>query len=283
MLSKSLLQLPFEMSRAVLSLVRDVLLLVQCSQFGHNWDMGNRADEISMEAQREVSPATGVRSRVRDELTKEILSTAKRHLATEGAAALSLRAVAREVGMVSSAVYRYFPSRDDLLTALIVSAYEDLADALEVGERKAKRTDIRGRWVAAGRALRQWAIDCPHEWGLIYGTPIPGYVAPLDTVTPVLRATGVLVGILRDGLSDGAISSRYPPLSTQAKRATTQLRSTFPDVSPQHLLKGFSAWVSLIGLISFELFGHMNNVIDGPAAFFDHELERLADELLIKR
>ena len=243
--------------------------------------VSTKASDTSPEMKEMPSKATGVRSRVRTELTREILATAKHHLATQGAAGLSLRAVARDVGMVSSAIYRYFPSRDDLLTALIVAAYDDLADALEAGEAKAKRADIRGRWVAAGRALRQWAIDFPHEWGLIYGTPIPGYIAPPDTISPVLRATTVLVGILRDGLADGSISRVRAPLAASARRATAPLRSTFPDVSPEHLVRGFSAWVSLIGLISFELFGHMNNVIDAPGVLFDHELSRLADDLLI--
>ena len=76
------------------------------------------------------------RERARAELTREIKETARRHLAEHGAAALSLRAVAREIGMVSSAVYRYFPSRDDLLTALLVDAYDAVADAAEEAERR---------------------------------------------------------------------------------------------------------------------------------------------------
>lgn len=226
------------------------------------------------------SKAEGVRSRVRTELTLEILAAAKHHLATQGASGLSLRAVARDVGMVSSAVYRYFPSRDDLLTALIVDAYEDLADAIEHGERKAKRADLRARWFAAGRALRHWAVGHPHEYGLIYGTPIPGYRAPEATIAPVLRATNVMVEILRDGISSGTIASPHGSLGSADRRAIAPIRETFPDTPPEMLARGFGAWVNLIGLVSFELFGHMNNVIDSPSTFFDHELGRLADDLL---
>ena len=90
-------------------------------------------------------PAASIRARVRAEMTDEIKAVARRHLATDGAD-LSLRAVARDMGMVSSAIYRYFPSRDDLLTALIIEAYNALGDAVEAADAAADRADLRGRW-----------------------------------------------------------------------------------------------------------------------------------------
>src|SRR5689334_9606890 len=108
--------------------------------------------------------APGVRARVRAELTREIAEVARQHLASDGAAALSLRAVARELGMASSAVYRYFPSRDDLLTALIVDAYNALGDAAEQADAERPRSDLLGRWQAACAAVRTWAIAHPHEY-----------------------------------------------------------------------------------------------------------------------
>lgn len=224
--------------------------------------------------------ADGVRSRVRTELTNEILTVAKHHLATQGPTGVALRAIARDVGMVSSAIYRYFPSRDDLLTALIVDAYEDLADAIESGERKPRRSDLRARWFGAGRALRQWAIDHPHEFSLIYGTPIPGYQAPEATIAPVLRASDVMVGILRDGLSTGAIDAKCVTLTAASSRALAPMRGTYPDMPAELLARGFSAWINLIGLVSFELFGHMNNVVENTGVFFEHELSRLAGDML---
>src|SRR3954469_6706262 len=125
---------------------------------------------------------TGVRAKARAELTDTIKATARRHLAEEGAAALSLRAVARDVGMVSSAVYRYFPSRDDLLTALIVDAYDAVGAALEQADAAHPRADHLGRWLAIAGALRVWALANPQEYALIYGSPIPGYQAPADTI-----------------------------------------------------------------------------------------------------
>src|SRR6201992_2730381 len=99
------------------------------------------------------------RERARVRTTEAILAAAREQLAEVGAAALSLRAVAREVGMVSSAVYRYFPSRDDLLTALIIDAYAAVGDAVAAAESSVRRGDHFGRWMAATRAARLWALD----------------------------------------------------------------------------------------------------------------------------
>src|SRR3954451_7681714 len=115
------------------------------------------------------------RERVRAELTKEITDIARRQLATEGAGGLSLRAVARELGMVSSAIYRYFPSRDDLLTALIVDAYDDLGTCAEASVADGARESALVRWQGVCRAVRAWALAHPHEYALLYGSPVPGY------------------------------------------------------------------------------------------------------------
>src|SRR4051812_22731750 len=136
------------------------------------------------------------RERVRAELTGEITAAARRQLATTGAAGLSLRAVARDLGMVSSALYRYFPSRDDLLTALIVDAYDAVGDVAEAADSAVRREDLMGRWRAVARAVRQWARDHPQEYALIFGSPIPGYRAPQDTVDPAARIPLLLLGIV---------------------------------------------------------------------------------------
>ena len=116
------------------------------------------------------------RMRAKAEVRGEIIAEARRQLALQGAPALSLRAVTRQLGMASSAVYRYFPSRDDLITALIVEAY----DALGVVAEAAVATDgpAGDRWGALCRSIRGWAVEHPHEYALIYGSPIPGYQAP---------------------------------------------------------------------------------------------------------
>src|SRR3954468_22594719 len=115
----------------------------------------------------------GARARARIEVTAAIKDEARRPLAADGAAKLSLRAVARELGMVSSALYRYFPSRDDLLTALIIDAYDAIGATAEAALARAADADPLDRWIAVCRAARDWAVAHPHEYALIYGSPVP--------------------------------------------------------------------------------------------------------------
>ena len=138
------------------------------------------------------------RERTRAEITREILDAARRHLATDRASGLGLRAIARELGVSSSAVYGYVASRDELLTRLIVAAYDTLGSAAEVLEAAVDREDPAGRWAAACGAVRGWALANPNEYALIYGTPVPGYIAPAATIAPATRVSSVLLGILRD-------------------------------------------------------------------------------------
>ena len=148
---------------------------------------------------------------MRAELALEIKEAARRQLASEGAAALSLRAVARDLGMVSSALYRYFPSRDDLLTALIVDAYDALGAAAEAADAACSSDHFGERWLAICRAVRRWALEHSHEYALIYGSPVPGYHAPKETtVAPATRVAGVLAGLLSNAAHAGVLHLRMP-------------------------------------------------------------------------
>src|SRR5258705_96695 len=154
--------------------------------------------------------ATSIRARVRAEMTEEIKTIARRHLATDGAN-LSLRAVARDLGVVSSAIYRYFASRDDLLTALILDAYNALGASVEEAEAAVPREALTARWMAVCNAVRQWALAQPHEYALIYGSPVPGYKAPQATVAAAVRAVTVLGRILQDAATTGTIQDNDDP------------------------------------------------------------------------
>jgi AcrR family transcriptional regulator len=213
----------------------------------------------------------GARARVRAELTREIKDVARRQLAESGAAALSLRAVARDLGMVSSAVYRYFPSRDELLTALIVDAYEAVGGAAEKAEKKVARKDLQGRWMATVRAVRTWAVKHPQEYALIFGSPIPGYAAPQDTIDPAARIPLLLLAIVNDR---GAVTTddRPVPRSVRADLRAIGAQAA-PEASEAQLGRSLMAWSQLVGLISFELFGHLNNVIHDYKAHFEFQMQ----------
>lgn len=240
------------------------------------------ATEPAGSGQPVESAARAVRRQARDELTRRIVETARAQLATVGAASLSLRAVARELGMVSSAVYRYVPSRDELLTLLIVEAYDALGAAVERAEAKVDRGDLAGRFRAICHGVRRWAIRHPHEYALIYGSPVPGYAAPSDTVGPASRVGVVLVGVLVDAAETGRYrADRAPEMGDQILRAITPIRSFMPPAVPDDLVVlGLVAWTYLFGAVSFDLFGHRHNVIAAPAglreAFFEEEITRIA-------
>jgi AcrR family transcriptional regulator len=229
-----------------------------------------------------TAPRTA-RERARAEITAEILAAGRRHLARDGAAGLSLRAVARDVGMVSSAVYRYVPNRDALLTMLIIEAYDGVGEAVEAAERAVRRSDPRGRFLAVCRSLRAWALAHPHEYALIYGSPVPGYAAPEDTIAPATRVPLVLVGILVDLQQQGKAPEPLP-VGRAAHRSLAPVMATLGGaVSEDLMLRGLATWASLLGTVSLELFGHLHNVVaeDEAArtAFFDAQMSRLAADL----
>jgi AcrR family transcriptional regulator len=242
-------------------------------------------------------PAASIRARVRAEMISEIKAVARGHLETDGAN-LSLRAVARDMGMVSSALYRYFDSRDELLTALIIDGYNALGDAVEAADAAvADRSGLRSRWLASARAIRGWALAKPAEYALLFGSPVPGYAAPLDTITAAARTPAVLVGILADGFAAGALSAQgRPGRDTDAQPASgtwparrladavrADLARARDEISPglpeELLLLGMTGWIQLFGTVSFELFGQFNNVIDARAEFFDQQMGLMADLL----
>lgn len=217
------------------------------------------------------------RERVRAELTREIADIARRRLATEGAVGLSLRAVAREMGMVSSAIYRYFPSKDDLLTALIIDGYNALGEAVEQADAACARDDHAGRWMAVCRAVRQWAVARPHEYALLYGSPVPGYKAPQDTVGPALRDTIVYGQIISDAFRAGALQPPDGlPLSPEVLGDDlARVRAVMPDLPDDVAARAVTAWAGMFGLVSFEVFGQFDNVVEHRAELFEHGVATL--------
>ncbi|MFE7778984.1 TetR/AcrR family transcriptional regulator [Streptomyces sp. NPDC057445] len=230
---------------------------------------------------RASSTVRGVRERARSEITAAIKDEARRQLAAEGAAKLSLRAVARELGMVSSALYRYFPSRDELLTALIVDAYDAIGAAAERALADVDATAPSGqpapvaRWTAVCSAVRAWALAHPHEYALIYGSPIPGYAAPPATVGPASRVGLVLVSIARDAHRGPGVAPAPLPaeLRAEADRLTAGLA---PDLPPALVIALVAGWAEVFGLISFEVFGQFTRFVEDRDTFFGHSVSRIA-------
>ncbi|ADG79199.1 Transcriptional regulator, TetR family OS=Tsukamurella paurometabola (strain ATCC 8368 / DSM/ CCUG 35730 / CIP 100753 / JCM 10117 / KCTC 9821 / NBRC 16120/ NCIMB 702349 / NCTC 13040) OX=521096 GN=Tpau_2596 PE=4 SV=1 [Tsukamurella paurometabola] len=212
------------------------------------------------------------RERARAEITAEITARAREQLRDVGAAALSLRAVARDLGLASSAVYRYFPSRDALLTALITDAYTALGDAVEQADAAASTP--RERWRACGHAVRNWARDHPHEYALIFGSPVPGYAAPRATIAAAIRTSGTFARIAADGHGE-------PPEVTDELRSQLDeiAEAVAPEADRNQLALGVLAWTQLFGIVSFEIFGQFANTLDPADEFFGYALDRIANQL----
>ena len=216
----------------------------------------------------------GKRGRNRQAVEADILRVAREHLATVGAAGLSLRAVARDLGMVSSGIYRYVDSRDELLTRLIVDSYLSLAAAVRTAHDRVDPADLVGRWNALGRALRGWALEHPNDFALIYGSPVPDYEAPAERTTEPGTAVLTLLVTL---LEDARRSSRVPLAATRgipATEAAAALGQLLDDpmfagtaIEPTMLAQGIAAWTLLLGAVTSEVFAQLGPLPNAPALF----------------
>ena len=213
---------------------------------------------------------------------QEIKDEARRQMAQEGASSLSLRAIARHLDMVSSGIYRYFKSRDELLTALIVDAYEALGSTVEAADGHCERADFAGRWSACCHAVRDWALTHPHEYALIYGSPVPGYHAPEETNPPASRVALALVAIIHDAAAAGELRRPFvakmsPRLSKSAAAEAARLESIgFNGVPDDAIIRSLAAWTQLFGTVNFEVFGRVTDIVEDVDAVFDQSVRDMS-------
>lgn len=223
----------------------------------------------------------GKRQESREQIEARIVELGRRHLADRGAAGLSLRAIARDLGMVSSAVYRYVSSRDELLTLLLIDAYSDLANTVD------RARDTMGElWsddvVAIARATRRWAVEHPAQWALLYGSPVPGYHAPAErTVGVGTRVVGALFDAIAAGITTGDIrlTDTVVPQPMSSDFARIRHEFGFPG-DDAVIAKCFLFWAGVLGAISLEVFGQYGaDTLTDPEAVFNTQLGLLVDML----
>jgi AcrR family transcriptional regulator len=216
----------------------------------------------------------GKRADTRSRIEGQIVELGRRHLVTEGAAGLSLRAIARELGMVSSAVYRYVASRDELLTLLLIDAYSELADEVD-GAAGGAGHSWRDQLLAIAHAARSWAVERPASWALLYGSPVPGYHAPAArTVGPGTRVVEALFAAAATGISAGDIPRPEivvpQPLSADFDRIRQEF--AFPG-NDAVVAKCFALWAGVVGAISLEVFGQYGaDTLTEPGAVFETQI-----------
>jgi AcrR family transcriptional regulator len=231
-----------------------------------------------------VGIVSNARQATRAAVIAEITAEARRQLAAQGAAALSLRAVARSLGMASSAIYRYVASRDELLTILIVEAYEALGAHVEAAAAAAAAAEAPAvqQWHAVCHAVRAWALQHPQEYGLLFGAPVPGYHAPETTVAPASRVTRVLAGVLLTAYQSGQLKPARPvPVSpavtADARHLAKQMGITdLSDSLVRALACGLVTWAQLFGQINFEVFGRYEGLVQDTEALFEHAVTLIA-------
>ncbi len=217
------------------------------------------------------------RERLRAATIDEIKQIARQHMAEKGAASLSLRAIAREMGMTSPALYRYFASRDDLVTALIVDAYHSLAETLRSARDAAPEDDHAARVLQTARAYRNWALAHPADYQLIFGTPIPGYHAPPEITDPAAaQSMMVFISILDSAYRAGALRQEEvtPELMEQLQPWIDKFGY---EGSPAVVHLALAGWAQIHGLVSLELYGHLCAPDAGgdAAALFETEIRAM--------
>ena len=225
----------------------------------------------------------GPRQARREEVAAHVLAIGRRHLAEQGAAALSLRAVARDLGMVSSAVYRYVANRDDLLTLLVVDAYTELGDAVDATTTSG-RGGLEPRFLAVARAVRTWALAEPARYALLYGSPVPGYEAPAaQTTGPGTRVVRVILGLVEAGAAAGEIARGAGPVplprvvAADLRRLRTELGSHLDEAV---LARSVLAWSALVGAVSLEVFGQYGpDTFTSSDVLFDHQMRLVVSVL----
>ncbi len=219
------------------------------------------------------------RERLRENTREEIKSIARKHMQEQGTAAISLRAIARDMGLTVTALYRYYPSHDDLVTALIVDAFNALADTMEQADSNQPRERYAERLMAVMLAYREWAMQNSGDFQLIYGNPIPGYHAPSEVTVPaVVRGFRVVVGILAEAMANGELqpNADYQQLPPHVSAYMTDLieRDGY-NIPLQPMYLGVSGWVKMHGMIMLELFHHTPSVIGDPEEFYRFEINNI--------
>lgn len=226
------------------------------------------------------------RALAREKITADIIDEGRRQLAEHGAAGLSLRSVARELGMVSSAMYRYVANRDDLLTRLIVEAYDSLGDAVDASVASSWERAPLDRWVLAAHAVRDWAVDRPHEYFLVFGTPVPGYAAPDTTTAPGIRAPRALIRIVTEALSakqvkrprGRATAAMSPELVDDFATLRTNLDAS-AGFTAELILAILTGWTQMFGLLSFELSNQTKGTVEHHRDLFDSSARLMAAQI----
>jgi AcrR family transcriptional regulator len=213
-----------------------------------------------------------MRERYRAHVRQEVKQAALHQLAESGPAAVSVSAIGKQLGVSGPALYRYFASRDELLTELVIDAYHDLADALSAASCHAPNLDPRARLEAVARGYRSWALAQPHRYRLLFGPPLPGYDAHAQQLVEAAQASmKVLLGVLREAGDPTAT----PPTEPLASQLLALARTHGPGIDAAMALRAIIIWSRLHGLVSLEIAGNFASMGIDAGQIFETQLATL--------
>lgn len=220
------------------------------------------------------------REKLRESTLDEIKKIARQQMAENGTAAISLSAIARVMEISAPGLYRYYPSRDALVTELLVDAYTDLAVEMENAAARPAQNP-RQQLLAVILAYREWALAHPVDFELIYGNPIPGYHAPEERTTPAARrGFSVILSILTAANDQGLLhpSADYGCLPVGMEIYLPEIENV-PHYQPPIVYYGLVGWARIHGLIMLESFNHLQSMVSNPTIFYQNEVNVLLNNI----
>ncbi|MEU9190545.1 TetR/AcrR family transcriptional regulator [Streptomyces sp. NPDC048484] len=237
-----------------------------------------------MPVEEQATAPLSLRQRRRAAATQEILDAAERQIAEHGPAALSLRAVARSLGMTVQGLYHYFPSRDELVTALIAKAYDAMAEAVRTAVEDAAADDSPvERLVIATEGYRRWAIANPERFQLLYGTPLRYYEAPADgpTTQAMRRMAAIFEREMYGEFTEAQLAAADTPgLSPSFLACADRLPPTGRrELPPPAIALFMGAWGHMHGMVVLEVFGHTTFLGDHQAEIFRMSMRNLIEDI----
>jgi AcrR family transcriptional regulator len=222
------------------------------------------------------------RQSAREQMMRDVVRVGREHLKTVLPADLSLRGVARDLGVVPSALYRYVRDREALITLLIVDAYDELGDKVDAAIDAASRRSHRKRLEAAVLAARSWAVREPSRFALLYGTPVPGYAAPGEqTMEPGIRLAAALARVADDAWRAGKLREITAPLGRSVRTDMERLRQQYDIAMPVgNAARVYGLWSAVVGAILFDAFGQYGtDTLTDKEEFLRAHVAGLADTI----
>lgn len=224
------------------------------------------------------------RERLTEAMFHDIKATAWALMKEHGTAGLSIRAISRELNISAPAIYHYFRNLDELTTALIIDAFKAYAQAMWDARAAALAEQVAPaeQFLRLAEAGWRWAIENPIRFQLIYGNPIPGYVAPSEVITPLAQAVGLAgmeatLEILRRG--DVVIPADMREIGPGVREQYILKLGTDDE---QHLIAYQlinTAWTTIFGLAMLQINGHLSPVVGDSESFFRQQIRFLLRNL----